>query len=110
MSGSSQDSVINRMQLSFMMLFVTTGNLSSSILFARDLALVRKTLGSGGLYGCLRSLANAPALLPRFCFLSLRHHRLLPVGMVIHWEPGLLAMSIGMPYDYHHWYDCGVNE
>uniref|UniRef100_A0A3B3IEW2 Protein kinase domain-containing protein n=1 Tax=Oryzias latipes TaxID=8090 RepID=A0A3B3IEW2_ORYLA len=53
-------------------------------------------LGSGGLFGFLRSFASTPARQPHFCFLSLRRLRLLPVGMVIHGEPGVLIISFGM--------------
>lgn len=62
----------------------------------RDLVFVRNKLGSGGLSGCLHSLASAPALQPRFCLLSLRCLRLLLAGMVIHWEPGHCAMPAGI--------------
>lgn len=75
---------LNRMQLSLMVLLVAIVSLSSSIFLVGDLAFVRKRLGSGGLCGCLRSLASAPALRPHFCFLSLRRLCLLSTGMVIH--------------------------
>ncbi|MEQ2185650.1 hypothetical protein GOODEAATRI_020484 [Goodea atripinnis] len=65
----------------------------SSILFARDLTLERKTLGSDGQFGRFRSWTTTPARHPRFCFLSLRRLLLLLTGMSAHGESGVRANS-----------------
>jgi len=75
---------------------VATCSLSSSILFARDLAFVSKILGSDGLSGRFLSLSSSPALQPRFCLHSLLRLRRLVPGMLSHGAPGLLAISTGM--------------
>ena len=94
MSEFSHVSVISRMQQSFMRLFVEICSCNSSILLAMDLALVRNTLGRGGLIGCFFSLANRPDRHPRFCFLSLLRLCRLATPKTIHGEPGVLAIYI----------------
>lgn len=74
-AGCSQVSVIIITQQSQTELLAAISSSISSILCAMDLALERNMLGSGGLWGCLLSLASRPAWHPRFCFLSLRRLR-----------------------------------
>ncbi|MEQ2207830.1 hypothetical protein XENOCAPTIV_019353 [Xenoophorus captivus] len=79
----------------------------SSILFARDLALEKKTLGRCGRF---RSWTRTPARHPRFCFLSLRRLLLLPAGMSAHGEPGVRANSGGMLRVYVKSSDAGCSQ
>ncbi|MEQ2201460.1 hypothetical protein XENOCAPTIV_012777 [Xenoophorus captivus] len=69
-------------------------SVTRSVTNRMQLRLVRKWLGSGGLCGCLLSQASALTLQPCFCFHSRRCLRILHPGMVIHGDPGLLAMSV----------------
>ncbi|MEQ2290961.1 hypothetical protein AMECASPLE_008463 [Ameca splendens] len=84
-------------------LFASSWSFISSILFARDLALERKTLGSDGRCGRFLSWTRTPARHPRFCFLSLCRLLLLPTGMSTHGEPRVQANSgVHNPQDVVH--------
>ncbi|MEQ2159590.1 hypothetical protein GOODEAATRI_024592 [Goodea atripinnis] len=88
-------------------LFASSWSFISFILFARDLALEKKTLGRCGRF---RSWTRTPARHPRFCFLSLRRLLLLPAGMSAHGEPGVRANSGGMLRVYVKSSDAGCSQ
>lgn len=72
---------------------------SSSILWVRDLVLVRDVLGRGGLCGFFLGLASKPERHPRWCFLSLLRLLHLLDLTTVQGDPGCLAISSGRLYE-----------